>query len=146
MFGRRDCPFVASFILGKLAEMVKNESTCEKIKKVCTALNSKVYCDDFLIGQDSVQDLVEWKEILEYILSYGSFQLTKFISNSQEFMKTVPEEQRSQKVIYELKDDTFEIADSEGTKALGLAWNPQTDEFIQGDYSYLKPLVETATK
>ena len=146
MFGRRDCPFVASFILGKLAEMVKSESTCEKIKKVCTALNSKVYCDDFLIGQDSVQDLVEWKEILEYILSYGSFQLTKFISNSQEFMKTVPEEQRSQKVIYELKDDTFEIADSEGTKALGLAWNPQTDEFIQGDYSYLKPLVETATK
>ena len=117
-FGFRCAPFVASYILSECVKLAKEKAETEEVRNFCDTFMNKVYCDDLMFGGQTVPELLRLKELSEFICNQGSFEITKFKSNSKEFLSQIPEHQRSKDMVYEFAGDTETIELSE-TKSLG---------------------------
>jgi hypothetical protein len=84
-------------------------------------IESSIYVDDTLFGQDSLHELRETRDRLIGLMKGEGFQLRKWAANSPILLEDTPASQ------HEL-DDHF-LAKDETLKILGLSWLPQEDVF-----------------
>ncbi|XP_073956539.1 uncharacterized protein [Choristoneura fumiferana] len=79
------------------------------------------YMDDFIHSVPSPDEALQLYDQLVKMFASGGFNLTKFISNSPQFLQNIPVESRASKNL------NFD-SESE-TKLVGLRWDPVTDCF-----------------
>ncbi|CAG7830796.1 unnamed protein product [Allacma fusca] len=78
--------------------------------------------DDLMSGGASVKSTLELQSQLIELTRRGGFQFQKWVSNSPEVIAAVPPEYRGTNLPLTIDSD-------ESIKALGLRWNPATDNF-----------------
>ena len=86
-----------------------------------SAVHRHFYVDDLLQSCESIDQAVQLSSELKQLLAMGGFNLTKFISNSNEVLQQIPESDRSKKV----KDLSLDTPLSE--RALGVYWDIDSD-------------------
>lgn len=116
-YGLSSAPYLA---LRVLHQLVLDEGS--KFPEASRAIEEDMYIDDLVTGCDSVAEGLELKKQVVEIFALAGFSLSKWASNSEEFIKTVPDmtEATSPKSLSK-EDQNFKI--------LGLQWNPKDDTF-----------------
>ena len=119
VYGLAPSAYLAIRTLRKLAEDFQSD-----FPAAATAILQQTYVDDVLTGFDSLQGCLclKLKDDLVSLLSKGCFELKKFMSNSPEFLASVPFEDREKTL--QFNDDSCNV------KILGLSWNPSSDNFF----------------
>lgn len=112
-FGMASAPYLAIRCLFELAKINHKQYPIES-----EIIQGDLYVDDVLSGASSIEKLKIIKHNLTSISDQAGFQLTKFRSNVTELSSRDQANSESSKVI--------PITDS---KALGVSWNPITDNF-----------------
>ena len=113
--GKTDSPCCCNWALRKCAE--------NQEEKVSEAITKNFYMDDFLGCSKSPEEAIDIAKKLISTLQEGGFRLTKWISNSTEFLSKIPKEELSPKIT-EVRLDNLPIE-----RALGVFWDPNTDVF-----------------
>lgn len=80
------------------------------------------YVDDLITGGNSVEEVIEIRQQVTDLLKQGNFEIRKWCSNDESVLNGVKSSDREQYLKFH---DGTDI-----TKALGLVWNPKTDNFI----------------
>ena len=83
-FGATDSPCIASYALRKTAH-----DNCEQLSEVIQNIERNVYMDNIYVATYSVEKAQRILREKRATLSRGGFNLTKWTSNSSEFLKTV---------------------------------------------------------
>ncbi len=121
LFGGVWSPSCASFALRRTAEDNKEDFDEETIKTVL----ENFYVDDCLKSKVNPQEAILLVDQLCTLLKKGGFRITKWISNSVDVMKTIPEDERAKKVKgLDLDRTTLPIE-----KTLGMQWDTSSDTF-----------------
>ena len=121
VFGAVSSGSVASFALAYCAE--EGQSSFPEAADV---ILRNTYVDDTLCATDTVEDAVRVARDVKELCKRGAFNMTKFSSNSPEFLRQVPVEDRG-KSVKEL-DLNRDSLGSE--RALGLKWSMDSDTFL----------------
>lgn len=116
-FGTAAAPFLATRTLGQIAQ--ENKDTYPLASE---ALVNHFYVDDLIGGNHSLNEAVQCKNELFTVLDKHKFSLRKWTSNSYEFLENLPPKMTEKSLQIFSEDDT--------SKALGLLWNPQSDQFL----------------
>jgi hypothetical protein len=119
LFGSISSPSCANFALKKTAEDNKDEFS----PLATTTVERDFYVDDCLKSVESDQIAIPLVQELRQLLSKGGFRLTKWSSNSQNVLKSLPEAERAVSV------KTLDFASSPVERALGVRWNVTSDTF-----------------
>lgn len=115
-FGTTSAPYMATRVLKCVAE----ESQA-KYPIASEIIKNDFYVDDLISGCDNIEQALIAKEELIASLQEGKFCLRKWTSNSKMLLDSLPEE---------LTEKSLQNFNEEfSTKALGLQWNPITDQF-----------------
>ena len=116
IFGKIDSLCIANWVVKKQLKTKQSYS-----KRAIESILEHFYMDDFLDSFSSQIEAINiCKEILE-ILKKGRFNLTKFVSNDEETVKSLPQDDLSANcpsVNLDLNKIPLE-------RALGTLWNPQ---------------------
>ena len=115
-FGVKASPFLALRTLQQLAE---DEGTSYPLAS--SIVKRDMYVDDVVSSVNSVDKAVLAYEQLVSLFCKGGFDLTKWASNSKEFIELIRTDHRSAKIV------NFEIS---SLKILGLQWIPNSDTFV----------------
>lgn len=115
-FGTAAAPFLATRTLNQIAIERENQFPIAS-----SIIKNNFYVDDLIAGQNDVTGALLAKEEIIKVLNEGGFTLTKWTSNSQQFLNSLPVEMTERAL------QKFE--DNESTTALGLQWNPTSDKF-----------------
>ena len=101
----------------------------EKFLKAAEIVERYFYVDDLCSGDNNDDDDIKLYQDLTQLTSLGGFRLAKWISNSQELMRHIPEEDRSTttKVDLQQYSTTASCINVPRPKALRLRWNPKSD-------------------
>lgn len=83
---------------------------------------SDFYVDDMMTGTDNITDAISLQDSLNTLLKLGGFQLKKWCSNYTEALHDIPSEN------CQLQNPSLLIMEN-SIKALGIYWNPSTDNF-----------------
>ena len=94
-----------------------------RIKPFATALDA-FYVDDLLTSASTEEELVVLIDELGRLLSSRGFHLTKFSSNSERVLATVPWDRLAS------SHRSFEFGNLPTGMALGVAYNPATNDFV----------------
>lgn len=121
VFGAVSSGSVASLALAYCAEEGR---TC--FPEAADVILRNTYVDDALCATDTVQDAVKVARDLKELCAAGSFNMTKFSSNSPEFLRQIPAEDRGKNV----KDLDLDRDSLGSERALGLKWSMDTDMFF----------------
>lgn len=119
LFGGVSSPSCASFALRKTAEDNKSSFSEEAV----TTVKRNFYVDDCLKSMDGEQKSIQIVNELRNLLSLGGFRLTKWLSNSKEVLKAIPESERAGCV------RNLDLEHLPIERALGIQWNVQSDTF-----------------
>ena len=117
---------LTSSSVASLALMCCAEEGRARFPEAADALLRKTYVDDTLCATDSVESAVQLAHDLKELCGSGAFNMTKFISNSAEFLKQMPYEDRGKNV--KAVDLDRDALGSE--RALGLKWSVEDDCFV----------------
>ena len=91
---------------------------------VAKALKHSFYVDDYLGGANSLEEAHQLlTDLRQELLHYG-FPLRKWSSNSQDLLKSIDKDLRTENDELKLFSEDFKV------KALGIKWTPNSDEFI----------------
>nr|XP_049706052.1 uncharacterized protein LOC126056570 [Helicoverpa armigera] len=116
-FGTASAPYLAVRTLHQVADD-EGGNHPEAVR----VIKSDLYMDDLISGEDTADQAIQTAQEISSILQKGGFILSKWCSNSKDFMQFIDESKRSTRVQLDLKLD--------GTvQALGLIWNLGTDQF-----------------
>ena len=115
IFGATSSPCIASYALRRSAR-----DNQDKFPQVLHVIERNVYTDDLYISTADVESAVNVMNSTKECHSLGCFNLTKWNSNSDEFLKNVANENL-------LKPD---LPSPQPQKVLGLPWKASTDEKI----------------
>ena len=121
-FGVIDSPY-------KSIEVVQNHARVnqEKYPEAHDAIANDSYVDDILSGANSVDEAWDLYQQLKKMMLEGGFHLAKVMSNSDEFMSKVPEEDRAPLVQRIINGGEEKV----GThSALGASWDPRRDVLV----------------
>ncbi|XP_077275585.1 uncharacterized protein LOC143904642 [Temnothorax americanus] len=130
-FGTTASPFLAIYCLLKLAH-----DNRKKYPLVYAALIESLYVDDVVVSVRTVERAVALRDqLLEFFRSAG-FELRKWASSHPAALGGLDPEICSQKTL------SFESADDQALKVLGLRWHSQSDSFG----FQLNPLTRGCTK
>ena len=113
IIGATSSPCIASYALRRSAR-----DNQDKVPQVLHVIERNVYMDDLYISTANVESAVNVMSSTKKCLSLGGFNVTKWNSNSDEFLKNVANENH-------LKPD---LPSPQPQKVLGLPWNASTDE------------------
>ncbi|XP_062526847.1 uncharacterized protein LOC134199613 [Bombyx mori] len=80
------------------------------------------YMDDLMSGESSAPEAIKRAQEVDNILQKGGFVLSKWSSNSDEFLKSIEPNKRTSRAQLDFKLDGK-------VQALGLIWNLGTDQF-----------------
>ena len=119
LFGSISSPSCANFALKKTAEDNKEDFSPLAISTV----ERDFYVDDCLKSVESDEVAIPLVQELRQLLSRGGFRLTKWSSNSENILKSLPEVERAASV------KNLEFASSPIERALGVRWNVTSDTF-----------------
>ncbi|XP_072020362.1 uncharacterized protein [Amphiura filiformis] len=120
LFGAVSSPACSNYALRRTAI----DNTCSK--PVTETINRNFYVDDCLKSLTSDEEAITLVEDLTSVLSKGGFKLTKWVSNSSQVMKVIPEEERASGT---KSLDLHEQGNTPPERALGVLWSPETDKF-----------------
>ena len=120
LFGAKCSPSCACFAFKRAALDQKSEFSEAAVNTVL----KNFYVDDMLKSTATEQEAQELRKELKQMLQNRGFELTKWISNSEKLLATIPEDDREKSV------KTFEIGEvlPEGS-TLGVKWNIENDAF-----------------
>ncbi|XP_044760886.1 uncharacterized protein LOC123318341 [Coccinella septempunctata] len=118
IFGAISSPSQAQFIKNKNADLCEEEFT-----NIGRAIKRQHYVDDYLDSCDSEDEAIQLVRNVILVHKKGGFEITKWISNSQKVLKTIPENLKTDSSSKEIDSEKIE-------RVLGLNWSPQTDEFV----------------
>jgi len=119
-FGLTSSPFIAAYALRQVAlDNVAGVSD----KTIATALDS-FYVDDLLTSVSTEKELVSLVSEFDRLLGSRGFHLTKFSSNSERVLATIPQDRLAP------LHQFFEFGNFPTSKALGVAYNAATDDFV----------------
>jgi hypothetical protein len=119
LFGSISSPSCANFALKKTAKDNKEDFSPLAISTV----EKDFYVDDCLKSVESDEVAIPLVQELRQLLSKGGFRLTKWSSNSQNVLKSLPEVERAASV------KNLDCASSLIERALGVRWNVTSDTF-----------------
>ncbi|XP_055527937.1 uncharacterized protein LOC129720474 [Wyeomyia smithii] len=115
-YGLAPSSFLAKRTLQQLAD---DEGTAYPLAD--PILRKIFYVDDCLGGAQSVDEALQLRHELTELLSKGGLTLRKWTSNKLEVLQGLSSEQIG-------KQSSFVFAPHESVKALGIGWEPETDE------------------
>ena len=119
-FGAVCSPSCANLALRKTAEDNKSEYQT----KASDAVFNNFYVDDCLISTANEEEAISLILQLSDLLQKGGFNITKWVSNSNRVLQTVPKADRA------AKSDSLRLpTQNPDARALGLLWSTQTDKF-----------------
>ena len=131
MFGAKDSLTCAIYALQQTARDNAADFSPSTVETILRAF----YVDDLLKSIHSEEAAIQLvKELIE-ILKRGGFRLTKWLSNSQVVLKSIPSSEVSPKVSVDLDGDMID-------RALGITWNLSIDAFT----FYFSPGIVINTK
>ena len=137
MFGLKPSPFLA---IGSVNHHLNQNCMKEKYPLGCVTA-SDIYVDDYCGGANSVPETIELAHQLREVFLEGGWKMTKFVSNSESVMNSIPAEDRLSTAVVDFEDHQLGFA-----KALGIGWNVAEDVFeIRVSEALSKPL-ERVTK
>ncbi|XP_055632402.1 uncharacterized protein LOC129772899 [Toxorhynchites rutilus septentrionalis] len=116
-YGTKPAPFLATRTLKQLA--VDEQTNFPQAAKV---INTDVYMDDVLTGTNDVNEAVVLRGQLDALLKSGGFRLRKWVSNCDEVMQGVPEEDLGLE-----RQEQIELDPDPAVRTLGLMWSPKND-------------------
>ena len=119
LFGATSSPSVCGYALQRVA--IDNETNAPEA--VLQAVRRNFYVDDLLISFHGDSEAARTIEGLRRLLFRCGFHLTKFVGNSEEALRAIPECDRRELPVEVSIDCPRE------EKALGVIWNPSLDEF-----------------
>ena len=119
-FGLTSSPFVATYALRQAAF---DNAVGVSDKAIATALDV-FYVDDLLTSASTEEELVVLIDELGRLLSSRGFHLTKFSSNFERVLAKVPRDRLAP------LHRNFEFGNLPTGKALGVAYNAATDDFV----------------
>lgn len=117
-YGLKSSSYLATRCLKLLADQYKNE-----LPVAAFIINNSTYVDDILHSEVTQEKIVEAKQQLSKLLEFGSFQLHKWVSNSPELLKEIPQNQQHFDEV-DLQKNNFSL------KTLGINYNTKLDCFI----------------
>lgn len=126
-YGTANAPYMA---IRTLFQLANDEES--KFPLACNIIRNSFYVDDVMYGAHTVEDMKKIYHELRNVMSSANMNLRKWTSNSMEFLKMIPEQDR------EL------VRNNNTVKALGLRWDPASDiikykvDFPQPKQSYTK--------
>ena len=95
--------------------------------KAADEVSENMYVDDLLTGAEDAENAVQLKNDLRNLLNSGGFKLTKWASNSDKVMKSIPPQERAQQsVICDESEEDIEKM-SNLLKVLGVSWDIKED-------------------
>ena len=114
LFGKTDSPCCANWALRRTTDGHTGE--------IVKIIEESFYMDDYLDSFDSEDKAIGICKILIQVLADGGFRLTKWSSNSSNILKLLPSNEIKTSINLDLDELPIE-------RALGMLWNPNTDEF-----------------
>ncbi|XP_066934903.1 uncharacterized protein [Clytia hemisphaerica] len=121
IFGATDSTCCSAYALRRAALDQQQDFSDRVIKTVLKSF----YVDDLLKSVQTTEEANETFLPLIRLLDNRGFRVTKFNSNSAEFLKNIPEERRAKENITSLKIDDKPAV----SRALGVRWNLTKDCF-----------------
>ncbi|XP_076660848.1 uncharacterized protein LOC143364322 [Halictus rubicundus] len=115
-YGTACAPYLA---IRTLQQVAIDEGARFPLGAAC--LNSNTYVDDIFAGADDLSDALKTRQELVDMLRTAGIELDKWAANHNDLLPTKSSQ-------YE-NIDQKSIADDELVKALGIRWNPTSDEF-----------------
>ncbi|KAL9975233.1 hypothetical protein ACROYT_G012367 [Oculina patagonica] len=112
IFGAASSPCVANSTLRRVAD----DNAEDFSPSVIAAVKRNFYVDDALPSQNDEQSAIHLAQDMVNILARGSFNLTKFTSNSKEVLKAVPSDKLSKQGL------NLDLDDPPIERALGILW------------------------
>ena len=119
LFGATSSPSCCGFALRKVA----SDRASEVDPLVVNSILRSFYVDDFLGSFATTEEAEKVIRSLKKVLKEAGFDLTKFRSNKNAILKTVPEEDRLGGV------SNLDLNKASSDRTLGVSWNTQTDQF-----------------
>ncbi|XP_038106708.1 uncharacterized protein LOC119766311 [Culex quinquefasciatus] len=117
-YGTNCAPFLATRVLQQLAEDEK-----ARFPLAAPVVRKDLYMDDLLAGRDDLEELQLLCAELRSIFESAGMCLRKISSNTQEVLNEFPDECREVKSVIEFDTEA-------PIKALGLLWEPSSDEIL----------------
>ena len=118
LFGARSSPTCASFALRRAATDQEGEFS---EKAINTILNN-FYVDDCLKSIQTEDEAIMLVKQVKTLLANRGFNLTKWVSNSQRVLDTIPDEDKA-------PDAQISLDGEELERTLGVKWNVSEDSF-----------------
>ena len=117
VFGARCSPCCAAFALRKTAE----DNLTGADEKTLIAVRNNIYVDDLCVSCDNIEEASRLIKQLCDLLKSGGFRLTKFLSNNNEVVSSIPLEDRA---------PDFNVKDAQlpRHKTLGVVWDVYEDK------------------
>ena len=119
LFGGASSPSCSNFALRRTAK--DNEQ--QYGKEITQILERSFYADDLLKSFPKVKEAVHAIKQLQELCSRGGFNPTKFISNKQEVIKSIPDDKRKPNV----RNELVTLGNLPEEKVLGVKWDTQND-------------------
>lgn len=117
-YGTASASYLATKALKQLATDEK-----ERFPLACATALDDFYMDDLMTGADNIPDALVLQKQMILLMESGGFCVSKWASNSNPLLESVPENQREINCPLDINIDAT-------IKTLGLTWNPCTDCFI----------------
>ena len=121
LFGATSSPSIANFALRKAAD--EAEKTLGP--HVAMVMKQNFYVDDCLKSVQSEDDAIQLVHELREACQKGGFRLTKFSSNKQSVLDSLPKDERSK----EVQSRSLNYFDPPSESALGVQWFVNNDTF-----------------
>ena len=103
-------------------------------EKVCETILWDTYVDDVTTWGDSVDKAFAMYKGLTKLLGAAHFKIHKWVTNSSELLKRIPEEERAPAT----ENEDNSLLESDETSSLGIRWDTGTDLFIFKRYSTIR--------
>ena len=119
IFGAKSSPSCTTFALRKTA----NDNKSKYSEITVNSVSKSFYVDDFLKSLDDEGAVVDLARELRQLLKCGGFRLTKFLSNRQNVINSIPASERAASV------QNASLCDEQpNERALGVRWDVHDDK------------------
>ena len=119
LFGSVSSPSCSNFALRRTADDNKNEFGDD----ICNTLHKKFYVDDQLKSYATASQAKTKTKRVKELCSRGGFNLTKFVSNSRDFLENIDKKDQGKHV----KDLNLDVDVLPVERALGVCWSVEND-------------------
>ncbi|KAG6456300.1 hypothetical protein O3G_MSEX009634 [Manduca sexta] len=117
IFGANCSPFIAQFIKNKNAKQYESSKP-----EAVNAIYKQFYMDDYIDSFEDAAPAIQLIKEISYIHRHGGFDITNWMSNSEEVLNSLPKETMCPSSV------KFKIGQDGGERTLGLIWYRNEDE------------------